>query len=617
MARPRLFALASVVALGLALAGCSAHERRGLSLGSSCDQDFQCDDAHACNGVERCLAGTCALGATPDCDDGDACTRDGCTEGVGCVHVTRDAPMCRPDEPEHDGGPEPRLDAAIDDAAVDDADSTVDAAVDESEPAIELPADPSHPPEIPCTNVVAQLSATTQEQLDRFDRIECVIGDLSISGEIETLEPLRHLRWVGGNAVFADIGTAHLADLRRLARVDGNLTFSSAGGLYWVHDLDSLLWVGGSFVLQEAYSPAPRTQPSINVFTGPPQLRNINGDLSATVWSRIEGFEALERIGGSLAVSALELIAFPVLTSVEGNLVYSRVGGADVMSFAALTHVGGNMIVQSNLALRSLAGFGALAEVGGLLDIRGNPALEALPPKLQYYEALDVRLNPHLSRCAIDALVARARAHGAVAEPTTCCNLGCATCLASSCQSSSSPLEGQSTYYANDIQFSEVFPLPALMTMTRVKSLDLHTWSAGIQLLPLERVDETLYIDQAGQGDLGWFGRLERAGGLVIGNGWMTSLTGLESLRELPNGLGIYNNAQLTDLSALDPKRTGSLEQVGGSSQIYSNPQLSNCEARRLTASLIELGVAPESTYVSNVECLGTCDGSMCTPPPP
>lgn len=57
-----------------------------------CVEDGECDDGRACNGAEACEGGRCVYGAPIACDDGVACTRDGCDESTGaCVHAPADA----------------------------------------------------------------------------------------------------------------------------------------------------------------------------------------------------------------------------------------------------------------------------------------------------------------------------------------------------------------------------------------------------------------------------------------------------------------------------------------------------------------------------------------------
>jgi hypothetical protein len=45
-----------------------------------------CDDASECTGGDRCLGGTCTGDAIP-CDDGNPCTDDKCSVGVGCYYL--------------------------------------------------------------------------------------------------------------------------------------------------------------------------------------------------------------------------------------------------------------------------------------------------------------------------------------------------------------------------------------------------------------------------------------------------------------------------------------------------------------------------------------------------
>ncbi len=69
----------------------------GECVANSCATNADCDDLDECNGVETCNTTTtlCMSGAPPDCGDGNACTVDTCTRGLGCAHALMDA--------DHDG----------------------------------------------------------------------------------------------------------------------------------------------------------------------------------------------------------------------------------------------------------------------------------------------------------------------------------------------------------------------------------------------------------------------------------------------------------------------------------------------------------------------------------
>ena len=46
-----------------------------------------CEDGEPCTSGDTCAAGICVAGGATDCDDGDSCTVDACTDGVGCTHA--------------------------------------------------------------------------------------------------------------------------------------------------------------------------------------------------------------------------------------------------------------------------------------------------------------------------------------------------------------------------------------------------------------------------------------------------------------------------------------------------------------------------------------------------
>jgi len=61
---------------------------------AGCTSDMQCSDGVFCNGPETCVAGACAPGTPPVCDDGVACTNDSCDEGAGACANAPDNSLC-------------------------------------------------------------------------------------------------------------------------------------------------------------------------------------------------------------------------------------------------------------------------------------------------------------------------------------------------------------------------------------------------------------------------------------------------------------------------------------------------------------------------------------------
>jgi cysteine-rich repeat protein len=57
--------------------------------------DADCLDDNACNGTEHCVAGYCAAGSPPDCDDKDPCTDDVCDRTQGCVNTPTESATVR------------------------------------------------------------------------------------------------------------------------------------------------------------------------------------------------------------------------------------------------------------------------------------------------------------------------------------------------------------------------------------------------------------------------------------------------------------------------------------------------------------------------------------------
>jgi hypothetical protein len=52
-----------------------------------------CDDGLACSVMDQCASAVC-VGVTPDCDDGNPCTTDGCSDVSGCVNLTEPSSAC-------------------------------------------------------------------------------------------------------------------------------------------------------------------------------------------------------------------------------------------------------------------------------------------------------------------------------------------------------------------------------------------------------------------------------------------------------------------------------------------------------------------------------------------
>ena len=58
-----------------------------------------CDDDEACTAIDTCIAGACVGGSAPNCDDGNDCTTDSCSSGLGCVNFDANGSSCDDGKP--------------------------------------------------------------------------------------------------------------------------------------------------------------------------------------------------------------------------------------------------------------------------------------------------------------------------------------------------------------------------------------------------------------------------------------------------------------------------------------------------------------------------------------
>ena len=59
----------------------------GACVATALPDGTTCDDGDVCAAGAACAAGVCKALGVQGCDDGDPCTVDGCTQGVGCTHT--------------------------------------------------------------------------------------------------------------------------------------------------------------------------------------------------------------------------------------------------------------------------------------------------------------------------------------------------------------------------------------------------------------------------------------------------------------------------------------------------------------------------------------------------
>jgi hypothetical protein len=314
----------------------------------------------------------------------------------------------------------------------------------------------------------------------------------------------------------------------------------------------------------------------------------------------------LRYVGGTLTLSAATPTSaqttFPVLQAVGGTLGPAEVGEPILARFPALTSVGGVLPIAPGVVV--LESLGALRLSGGLdlfgstftgplslpaleradfVHIVGNPGLTALDlPKLSEVSKLEVRLNPQLSRCQIDALLTRVA--GRLGAPANvCCNQGCQLCNEARCGWPGQPSDGQSTRLARE-PLMRAMPFEAFTSVEQADELIFdYSDHAPMPTFALRQAG-TLYVtDVKSWTTLAGFSALRSVDSLSLTYTGLQTLSGLEGLTRVGQ-LVIQSNEELSDLSALDPARGA--HALSGSLTITDNARLSQCEAERIGRAL-------------------------------
>lgn len=268
-----------------------------------------------------------------------------------------------------------------------------------------------------------------------------VIGDVIIHNYLGAdLSALSCLEMISGSLVILNApylkslrGLEHLEHVSRDVIIGGAVATSDLGMLADLHGLSGLGAVQGTFALR---APAMATlegleklrvigqnleiygAESLYDLTGLSVLRAIGRNLlitGATGMRGLGGADALELIGGtfhfdgSVAMLAFQQ-ALPDVRCVGGAIEILGPNAAleQLDLFASLERVGGDIRVQGNEHLRSIAMLSNVEEVRGTIAIQGNGQLSQLD--LSSLEALGgvmmVTDNPQLEECRLIELAA-------------------------------------------------------------------------------------------------------------------------------------------------------------------------------------------------------------------
>ena len=295
-------------------------------------------------------------------------------------------------------------------------------------------------------NLIVEQSTLTKLRLPKLERVG---GHLRVwdNPSLRTLR-LPALTTVDGDlSLYANAQLPTLLGLRAVTSVGGTLAVQRMTGLADLQGLGALVEVGDLYLLHNT---------NLTSLAGLEQLQAVRGN--AELWElyalHTAELPALTTIEGKLDVfdaDALTTLSLPALTQMGALEVHQCDVLATVGAFPKLTTMPGELRVQYNDGLSSLAGLQGLttlgsgtvrfnralteltvhtlAQVDGLwavqqnrslaalsmpaltdvrqLDVQGNDELAALSmPALQRAEGVLFADNPQLSSCTIEALLA-------------------------------------------------------------------------------------------------------------------------------------------------------------------------------------------------------------------
>ena len=267
--------------------------------------------------------------------------------------------------------------------------------------------------------------ATTDEELEALRYYDVIDGDLVIEGQVTSLGALHCLARLQGLSIRrTDI--INLAGLERLELVSGELLISGNPDLDDLGAVESLTTVGAALRLG-GYCDDQFGLCEDDVYTDVGGFRNLTSvgalHLTTTFVHDLVGFAALESIAGDLEIgdngNLTNLEGLQKLREIPGDL--SILGNRRLASLAGLENVarvGGNLTIDAydglvdmpsprNSVLTNLDGLAGLTNVSGDLVVTSNPALVSLRglAELAGVRRLEVTYNTDLPSCEADWLL--------------------------------------------------------------------------------------------------------------------------------------------------------------------------------------------------------------------
>ncbi len=208
------------------------------------------------------------------------------------------------------------------------------------------------------------------ENLVPLDVLTGIEGDLTITGEMSSLNGLNNLARIGGDFnIDAWQYLNNLVGLDNLQTVGGNFNVKNTAVLLNLVGLNDLDTISGDLIVDSNYD--------LSSLTGLDHLDYIGGSLKATtneVLINLSGLEDIDSVGGDVWIHNEDLSSLSGLdnlVSVGGDVIIGSNDLVDLAPLGKLTSIGG-MLNLNNTYITSLTGLEGLHSIGGGLTLELN-----------------------------------------------------------------------------------------------------------------------------------------------------------------------------------------------------------------------------------------------------
>jgi hypothetical protein len=471
------------------------------------------------------------------------------------------------------------------------------------------------------------------DQLPALEELSLAFAALEELGESLTLKGAPQLMGMNAFNALRRVGGALLLELKAQTLSGFDVLEEVGAGLTPPSSLRAMSAFGR---LRRSGALSLQFQ-ALHSFTGFPRLEEVDQllEIGGAALEELAGFERLQRAGGlSLgpAPRLHDVRAFQALEALDswGKLALEETQLAR-LALPRLVRAK-VLLLQRNPALVELSlapGFGSAEPLG--VSILENPELTALPfldevrelQRLTLHknrtltrlglsrvesgqDTFDVRANPALSRCEVDALQARWTQRPDF-PARSACNRGCADCAQGVCRGG----DGVVTAAYGDCGMAYDSAADDVRVFAAAYALDgvrlVSDIPARIDLSRLKLVRGELTVVPAAAENLGMFSGLEEVtGSLTLSGAARIDFTPLSQLRRVGQALFVSG---LSEPSAL---LLPALTFVGTSIRIQGSAAMATCEIEQLKGQLSAQSPLPTFDVQVIAPCTGSCVGPVC-----